>query len=133
MTDTPSSSSSPTPQGTYVSLITFRRDGREVATPVWFTETGGRLYVYTLADTGKMKRLAHTQRVRLAECSMRGEVKGAWMEGHAAILEHPGVIATAMAAFGRKYGWQFRLATLMSWLSGKLAKRRVVEITLGAV
>ncbi|HVA92179.1 MAG TPA: PPOX class F420-dependent oxidoreductase, partial [Chloroflexota bacterium] len=31
----------------YLSLITFRRDGRAVATPVWFVLDGTRLLVWT--------------------------------------------------------------------------------------
>lgn len=118
------------PQGKYISLVTFRRDGREVATPVWFAEVGGRIYVYSLATAGKMKRLAHTSRVRLADSSFGGEPRGPYQDGVAAVMEHPGVIATAMAGFARKYGWQFRLASLLSWIGGNLRHRRVIEIVL---
>lgn len=118
------------PQGHYISLVTFRRDGREVATPLWFAEVGGRLYAYTLADSGKLKRLAHTRRVRLAKCTVRGRVTGVWLEGTAAVTDHPGVIAAAMQGFRRKYGWRYRLATLMSWIGRNLRHRRVIEIVL---
>lgn len=119
-----------TPQGAYISLVTFRRDGREVATPVWFAEAGGRLYAYTLAHSGKLLRLAHTSRVRVAECTFSGDVIGPWLDGTAAVINHPGVIATAMARIGRKYGWRYRLATWMSWMGGNLKRRRVIEIEL---
>ena len=34
----------------YVSLATFRRDGAEVATPVWFADVGDKLYVVSAGD-----------------------------------------------------------------------------------
>jgi predicted pyridoxine 5'-phosphate oxidase superfamily flavin-nucleotide-binding protein len=42
---------------TYLSLTTFRRDGTPVATPVWASQDGDRLYVWTEADAGKVKRV----------------------------------------------------------------------------
>jgi PPOX class probable F420-dependent enzyme len=68
----------------YIILETFRRDGTGVRTPVWFA-TDPRageavLYVYTGADSGKVKRLRRSARARIAACDMRGRVKGAWIE-----------------------------------------------------
>ncbi len=34
----------------YMSLATYRRDGREVRTPVWFAEGEGKLYVFSEGD-----------------------------------------------------------------------------------
>ena len=41
----------------YLNLATFRRSGAAVETPVWFAAHAGRLYVFTEADAGKVKRL----------------------------------------------------------------------------
>ena len=41
----------------YVRVLTYRRDGREVATPVWFAASGGKLYVFSAGEAGKVKRL----------------------------------------------------------------------------
>lgn len=60
----------------YISLTTFRKDGRGVATPVWFAESGGRLYVMTRGDSPKIKRLRRSPRVRVAPCTMSGRVTG---------------------------------------------------------
>jgi PPOX class probable F420-dependent enzyme len=120
------------PKGPYLSLVTFRRDGREVATPVWFAEVGGRLYAYTLRDAGKLKRLRHNPRVRVAECTFAGKVTGSWREGSAKLMEHPGVIQAAYAGLRRKYGWQYQLTTFFSWLTRRIRDRRVVEIVLDA-
>jgi len=55
----------------YVSLATFRRNGAEVATPVWFAALGARLYVVTSGDSGKVKRLRNTPRARVAPSTRR--------------------------------------------------------------
>ena len=41
----------------YLNLESFKRDGTPVQTPVWFAEEHGVLYVYTLANAGKVKRI----------------------------------------------------------------------------
>jgi PPOX class probable F420-dependent enzyme len=71
----------------YLNLETLRKNGTPVATPVWFAETDGTLYVYSLAESGKMKRVRNNPRVRIAPCDMRGRVNGAWVTGTARLLE----------------------------------------------
>ncbi|MBW8707416.1 hypothetical protein MBT84_48055 [Streptomyces sp. MBT84] len=59
-------------QGRYMSLTTFRADGRAVATPVGCLVFGATLYVLTPPDTGKVKRIRNNSRVTIAPCSMHG-------------------------------------------------------------
>ena len=70
----------------YINLETFRKNGNAVATPVWFAQDGSVLYIYSLADAGKVKRIRNSPRVRVAPCDVRGKLKGAWTEGRAQIL-----------------------------------------------
>ncbi len=114
----------------YVSLATFRRNGVEVRTPVWFAEDGGRLYVFSEGDAGKVKRIRATRRVRLAACGVRGGVHGAWIDGTARIVAEDEVVARAYAALVRKYGWQMQLANFASRLTGRFDKRAILEIEL---
>ena len=44
----------------FIDLVTFRRSGVPVRTPVLFAQDGDRLLVRTAAGVGKLKRLAHT-------------------------------------------------------------------------
>jgi PPOX class probable F420-dependent enzyme len=60
----------------YISLTTFRKNGAGVATPVWFGEEDGKLYVMTLSKMGKTKRVRNNPQVRVAPCTMRGKVTG---------------------------------------------------------
>src|SRR5215475_4565208 len=64
----------------YLNLESVKRDGTPVQTPVWFAEEQGVLYVYTLANAGKVKRIRRNPRIRLAPCTMRGTAIGPWME-----------------------------------------------------
>jgi len=41
----------------YISLTTFRKNGAAVATPVWFGEGDGKLYIMTRSTFGKSKRI----------------------------------------------------------------------------
>jgi len=114
----------------YVSLATFRRSGVEVPTPVWIAATGGRYYVISTGEVGKVKRIRNNPRVRLAACDMRGKVRGEWIEGTAALVpELPSGVSQAMRA---KYGLQVRMLDFFSRLFGKIDKRAYIEISLSA-
>ena len=112
----------------YVSLATFRRNGTEVKTPVWVAAAGGKLYVFTAGDSGKVKRLRQSSRARLAPSDARGQVLGAWRDAVARIVTEPRTIARAHAAVRAKYGWQLRLADLVSRLGGRQQRRAWIEI-----
>ena len=74
----------------YLSLETFRKNGTGVRTPVWFAaappDEAPKLYVYTTAEAGKVKRIRHNGAVRIAPCGMRGEVTGPWIDARAEIV-----------------------------------------------
>jgi uncharacterized protein len=61
-------------------LVTFRRDGTPVPTPVWAAEAGGRFYVRTERTAGKVKRLRNDPRLLVAPCTVRGRPLGAPLE-----------------------------------------------------
>ena len=64
-------------------LTTYRRGGEAVATPLSIAVANGRAYFVTAGDSGKAKRLAHTDRVTLAPCTVGGKVTGEAVEGRA--------------------------------------------------
>ena len=72
----------------HVSLTTYRRDGRAVATPVWVALNGSELFVVTEAGSGKVKRIRNNGRVTVTACDIRGNIRpGApTAEGQARIL-----------------------------------------------
>lgn len=78
----------------YLNLETFKKSGDGVKTPVWFAaepsakldSNDAKLYVYTIGVSGKVKRIRNNGRVRIAPCTMRGEVRGEWVEARAEIV-----------------------------------------------
>jgi len=64
-------------------LTTFRHGGEAVGTPLSIVVAGGKAYFVTAGDSGKAKRLAHTDRVTLAPCTLGGKVTGETVEGRA--------------------------------------------------
>jgi uncharacterized protein len=71
----------------YLSLETFKKNGQGVKTPVWFAEgQSSVLYVYTEADSGKVKRIRSNSKIRVAPCTARGKVTGNWVDGSARLL-----------------------------------------------
>jgi PPOX class probable F420-dependent enzyme len=112
----------------YMVLATFRRTGAEVRTPVWFVATDGKLYLFTAGESGKVKRLHHSSRARVAASDMRGRVHGEWWDVAARIVTEPRVIERAHAALRAKYGWQVWLGDLFSRLTGRIRRRAWIEI-----
>jgi uncharacterized protein len=112
----------------YVSLATFRRDGTEVATPVWFAEAGGQLYVFTAGDSGKVKRLRRSARARIAPCDARGGLRGPWQDAIAQLVTDAGLIERGRVAFRAKYGWQLRIFDFFAGLAGRVNRRSWIQI-----
>ena len=109
----------------YLNLETYRKDGTAVATPVWFAEDGGLLYIYSLADAGKVKRIRNNPRVRVAPCDMRGKLKGEWVDARARILQGDEA-ARGHRLLDEKYGLLKKIGNVFS----KLKKRERVVIAI---
>jgi PPOX class probable F420-dependent enzyme len=110
--------------GKYLLLTTFRRDGRAVPTPVWAARDGESLVVWTVSDSGKVKRIRNNGTVRLAPCSMRGAPEGDEVGGHAEVLD-AAQTERARKLIAGKYGLIGRLSMLGSRL------RRGADGTVG--
>ena len=96
----------PFPDTEYVLVVTFRRDGTPMPTPVWAAWDGDRLVFRTEEDTHKVRRLRHTAQVRVAPCTVRGRPTGPPVEGVARIVgpDDP----AGERALTKKYGLQRR-------------------------
>jgi PPOX class probable F420-dependent enzyme len=114
----------------YLSLATFRANGTPVATPMWFIALDGRLYIGTLAESGKVKRLRRSPRARIALCDRRGRLRGEWRDVTARLVDDAALAARAEAALRRKYGWQKALLNLLARLRGRRHRRAHIEIEL---
>ncbi|WP_353951671.1 PPOX class F420-dependent oxidoreductase [Knoellia sp. S7-12] len=111
----------------YVELTTFRRNGTPVATPVWIAPDGDDLLIVTVDNTGKTKRLAHTARVELRPCDVRGGVApdAPRYAGRARVDRGVAAVARVKKAIGAKYGWWYRALTLVEPVLDRLPGRKV--------
>ena len=114
----------------YVSVATWRKNGKEVRTPVWVARSGERLYVFTESKSGKVKRIRNNGRAAVAPCDVRGKLKGDFTPAHARILDDAATIDRAYAALKSKYGWQMWITDTMSKMTGRYDKRAMLEIVL---
>jgi PPOX class probable F420-dependent enzyme len=109
----------------YLNLVTYRKSGAAVSTPLWFVEEGGVLYVRTPARSGKVKRLRNNPRVRVVPSDRRGNPKGAWIDGRARFV--CGAQAQrANRLVHRKYGWRKKLIEL--WYKRNPEKRVTIAV-----
>ena len=115
----------------YLSLGTYRRDGRVVATPVWFTAIDERLYAFSNERAGKVKRLQHSSKARIAVCDGRGTRLGEWHPARAGIVSDPTWQRRAYAGIRAKYGWRSLVLDLLSRLGGRIGQRVVLCIEPG--
>jgi len=114
----------------YISVETFKKSGEGVKTPVWFAADpttdisgpGACLFLYTIGNTGKVKRIRNNGRVRLAPCTMRGEVTGEWVEGHAEIIRGEEA-ARGMSLLSRKY---FPWKQILNFFASFSRRERIV-------
>lgn len=114
----------------YINLATFKKNGDAVSTPIWAAPVEGKLYAFSEAKAGKMKRLKNFSNVRICECTHRGESLGVWQDASAYIIDDPVEITTALEALQHKYGWKMRLTDLASKAVGRYAKRGYLRIEM---
>jgi uncharacterized protein len=84
-------------------VVTFRRDGTPVPTPVWAAYAGGAFYVRSERSAGKLKRLRNDARVLLAPCTVRGKPLGAPLEARGFLVAHEDELS-AERALAERYG-----------------------------
>ena len=71
----------------YALVVTFKRDGTAVPTPVWFgLDDQGRMYFRTGAEVAKVRRIRSNPRVLVAPCTVRGKPVGGSVEGTARVV-----------------------------------------------
>ncbi|MEW6212577.1 MAG: PPOX class F420-dependent oxidoreductase [Acidobacteriota bacterium] len=109
----------------YISLESYKRAGDGVRTPVWFAVGDGVIYIYSLANAGKVKRIRNNPRVSIAPCTIGGRITGQWIEAEARIVEGD-EDALGHELLRKKYGWSKRLGDFFSRLRKR--ERAVIAI-----
>lgn len=113
----------------YLSLTTVKRDGTEVATPVWFGVDGKQILVFTSASSGKVKRIRNESAVSVAVCDARGSVKSPPFTGTAVLLPAAD-LGRVEQVLGRKYGLQKRAFSLVQ-TAVRLVRRQPEQPSIG--
>ena len=115
----------------YVNLETFRKNGKGVQTPVWSARDGDNVVIFTEGDSYKVKRLRRNPKIRIAECGVRGALKGPWHDGTGRIVDNEMEKQSALGALRKKYGWQMTLVDWGARLKGSKKNWAVLTIRLG--
>jgi uncharacterized protein len=110
----------------FVDLVTFRRDGRPVHTPVWVSTDGRTLFVSTFRHSGKVLRVRHTALVAVAACDGPGRLLpgASYVAGRAELLDRSEFRA-GVRAHRRKYGRHFSIMWPARWVLRLAGRRRV--------
>jgi uncharacterized protein len=96
-------------RGSCLLLVSVRRDGTPVPTPLWFARDGERAYVRTAADSPKVARLRRTPDVTVAACTYRGRPLGEPLRARARPLDDNDECERADALITRRYGLRGRI------------------------
>ena len=111
----------------FMNLITFRKSGVEVRTPVWFVQDGTSLYVMTGKDAGKIKRIRNNPSIVVEPADRAGKTLGDAVTAHAQLISDPAVATHALLT--QKYGFMKRMFDFVALLNGGLKNRAYVVIT----
>jgi PPOX class probable F420-dependent enzyme len=90
-------------------VVTYRKDGRPVAQPVWPGYDGDRAYIWTEINAYKAKRLRKDPRALIAPCSFRGKPLGPPVAARGRILETDAERAHAERVIRSQWGWKRKL------------------------
>ena len=99
----------------YVSFVSYKKDGSQVATPVWIVPFDGG-YAFTSAPGAyKIRRIRNDARATLAICDMRGKVpKDAKVYLGSAVVLGPKETTQVEKLINSKYWIGTKLLTVMS-------------------
>ena len=113
----------------YLNLETFRKNGVGVKTPVWFVQEGDTLFVRTVDNSGKVKRIRNNGEVNIAPCKVDGALLGDWLPARARVLMDEAADRKVDRLLDQKYGLMKKMFGMASALQGR--KYAVLEMELG--
>jgi PPOX class probable F420-dependent enzyme len=88
----------------YLNLETFRKNGENIKTPVWFVQEGEKIYIRTVSNSGKVKRIRNNGQVNIVPCGQTGEALGVWLAVRASEVSDGPISARAAKLINAKYG-----------------------------
>jgi PPOX class probable F420-dependent enzyme len=112
----------------YLNLETFRKSGESMKTPVWFAQEGETIYIQTVANSGKVKRIRYNGRVNVTPCKMDGTPTGTWVPAYAVEIADAEITKKVNRLLDKKYGLMKKMFSLGSSRQGR--QDTILEIKL---
>ena len=111
----------------YLLLTTYRKSGVGVSSPVWAADLGnGTVGFWTSSGSGKAKRLAHTDKVTVQPCDVRGRPRPGTQPVETTARVVTGaeldLISQKIVA---KYGFMTKLTKLLGTIGGIVKRKRI--------
>ncbi|MFM7650105.1 MAG: PPOX class F420-dependent oxidoreductase [Acidimicrobiaceae bacterium] len=111
----------------YVSLITFRKSGEPVRSPVWFAQFGDNPNSYgviTETNAGKVKRIRANSKIEVQVCDAKGGVEpdAQKFSGVAHLVTGAEAVAVRKA-ISRRYGLTYKLFSIYYSVSSLFKKK----------
>ena len=97
----------------YCVLVSYRKNGQAMPSPLWFGTADGKLYFQTSPDGFKVKRIRNNPEVRVAPCTSRGKPVGPPFIGKARVIPDSDA-SVAERAVQSNYGIGRKIYTLFS-------------------
>ena len=97
----------------YCVLVSYRKNGQAMPSPLWFGTADGKLYFQTSPDGFKVKRIRNNPEVRVAPCTSRGKPVGPPFIGKARVVPDSDA-SVAERAVQSNYGIGRKIYTLFS-------------------
>ena len=112
----------------FVLLTTYRRNGGAVATPMWVGRDGDHLFVWTPADSAKIKRVCNNPQVTLVPCGRFGKPNkdAEPVAGTAEVITEPASVRRLAEVIRHKYGLEYWVVTLIERLAARGEKPRAI-------
>ncbi len=112
----------------FVALTTFKRNGEGISTAMWIGRDDADLFVWTLADSWKVKRVGNDPRVLLAPSGRFGKVRAdvAPVAGTAQVITDAATVERLRRVIQRKYGLQYWIITTLEMIVARGRKPRVI-------
>jgi uncharacterized protein len=110
--------------GKYICILTYKKNGDGVSTPVWFIRKDNKIYIRTSNQSGKVKRIKNNNIVSYALCNISGRIKGEWHSGVAKI--EPDVNKMIFSKITEKYGLIAQIINILY----KIKKMEIIIISI---
>ena len=112
--------------GRFLSVMSFKRDGTGVATPLWSVSDGSRLYALTDLHSPKVWRIRREPRVLVAPCRVDGKLRNRPVPARAEVLTATLELERVQTLLRRRYKISYRLVMLGYRLGRRLRGDRAV-------